>query len=78
MNPPLDLTACAREPIHQPGCVQSHGLLLVLAVLRTQWCRAGGGPDGDLGRGPQQTGLLRAWPGTDQSAKIVRSMEADG
>lgn len=30
MNPSLDLTACAREPIHQPGSVQPHGLLLVL------------------------------------------------
>ncbi|MBV9492164.1 MAG: GAF domain-containing protein, partial [Verrucomicrobia bacterium] len=30
MDPPLDLTACAREPIDRPGCIQPHGLLLLL------------------------------------------------
>jgi light-regulated signal transduction histidine kinase (bacteriophytochrome) len=29
-TPPLDLTDCDREPIHIPGTVQPHGLLLVL------------------------------------------------
>jgi len=29
---PLDLTTCAREPIHIPGSVQPHGLLLVLGA----------------------------------------------
>ena len=27
---PLDLTTCAREPIHIPGSIQPHGLLLAL------------------------------------------------
>ncbi len=27
---PVDLTTCDREPIHIPGAIQPHGLLLVL------------------------------------------------
>jgi len=30
MDPPVDLDNCAREPIHIPGMIQPHGLLLVL------------------------------------------------
>jgi light-regulated signal transduction histidine kinase (bacteriophytochrome) len=30
MNAPLDLTACDREPIHVPGSIQPHGVLLAL------------------------------------------------
>lgn len=29
-EPPLDMDACAREPIHIPGTIQPHGTLLVL------------------------------------------------
>ena len=28
MNPPVDLDTCADEPIHIPGAIQPHGVLL--------------------------------------------------
>ena len=28
----VDLTACDREPIHIPGAIQPHGLMLVVDV----------------------------------------------
>jgi chemotaxis family two-component system sensor kinase Cph1 len=30
-SPPVDLTNCDREPIHLPGSIQPHGILLVLS-----------------------------------------------
>src|SRR4051812_203496 len=41
---PVDLTNCDREPIHVPGAVQPHGVLLVLteAMAVTQ-CSANAG-----------------------------------
>src|SRR3712207_2769586 len=30
-SPPLDLSNCDREPIHIPGAIQPHGLLVVLS-----------------------------------------------
>jgi light-regulated signal transduction histidine kinase (bacteriophytochrome) len=31
----LDLTVCDREPIHSPGAIQPHGLLLVANGVRS-------------------------------------------
>jgi len=33
IHTPVDTTTCDREPVHIPGCIQSHGLLLVLDPL---------------------------------------------
>src|SRR4051812_41599315 len=38
----VDLTACDREPIHIPGAVQPHGVLLVLARDTQRIEQAGG------------------------------------
>jgi chemotaxis family two-component system sensor kinase Cph1 len=47
--PPTDLNACDREPIHIPGSVQPHGILLVLDV-DTLEVQQGGGQVERLGR----------------------------
>ncbi|MBV9999494.1 MAG: response regulator [Verrucomicrobia bacterium] len=52
MNPSLDLTACAREPIHQPGRVQPHGLLLVLRGPGHTVVQVSANAAEVLGRGP--------------------------
>ena len=41
-GPPLDLTACDREPIHIPGAIQPHGLL-ILADAASMTVVAGAG-----------------------------------
>ena len=45
----LDLTACDREPIHIPGAVQPHGLLLVAEGRTGTVVQAGGDAAGLLG-----------------------------
>ncbi|MET0374583.1 MAG: histidine kinase dimerization/phosphoacceptor domain -containing protein [Rhizorhabdus sp.] len=71
MNAPddigLDLTACDREPIHIPGAIQPHGLLLVA--------------DADTGRvvagaGDLETRLSADWLGGDLSALIAQDVGA--
>ena len=42
-DPNLDITACDREPIHIPGAVQPHGLLLVVDATTLEVI-AGAGP----------------------------------
>lgn len=45
----LDLTACDREPIHLPGAIQPHGILLVLETGSERIARAAGDMDALLG-----------------------------
>jgi chemotaxis family two-component system sensor kinase Cph1 len=52
---PVDLSTCAREPIHIPGSIQPHGLLFVLddpslVVLQASVNTEGLFPDGVLGK----------------------------
>ena len=58
----LDLTACDREPIHVPGAIQPHGLLLIA------------GADGDhrvvAGAGDLETRLATDWLGRPLEALI--------
>ena len=42
-EPTLDLTACDREPIHIPGAIQPHGLLLIAEADGEHRVRAGAG-----------------------------------
>ena len=42
-NPTIDLTACDREPIHVPGAIQPHGLLLVAGTDEEHRVLAGAG-----------------------------------
>ena len=46
----FDLTACDREPIHIPGSVQPHGVLLVLGRNDLRIEQAGGACEGFLGK----------------------------
>ena len=63
----LDLTACDREPIHIPGAIQPHGLLLV-ADAATLAIVAGAG---DL-----ETRLAPDWLGCDLSALLAQDVVA--
>ncbi len=63
----LDLNACDREPIHIPGAIQPHGLLLVadaasLAVV--------------AGAGDLETRLSPDWLGRDLSALLAQDIGA--
>lgn len=51
---PVDLTLCDREPIHVPGSVQPHGLLLVVDPETLTVAHAGGEPAQWLGQRPWQ------------------------
>ena len=41
-HPVADLTNCDREPIHIPGAIQPHGVLLVLREPSLTICQASG------------------------------------
>ena len=63
----LDLTACDREPIHIPGAIQPHGLMLVadaatLAVV--------------AGAGDIEIRLTENWLGRDLSALLAQDIAA--
>ncbi|MGU3314651.1 histidine kinase dimerization/phosphoacceptor domain -containing protein [Sphingomonas sp. M6A6_1c] len=61
-DPTLDLTVCDREPIHIPGAIQPHGLLLVAAA------------DGDhavlAGAGAIESRLAAEWQGRPLAALL--------
>jgi len=80
-TPPADLSACDREPIHVPGSIQPHGMLLVLDAATLEVLQAsvnvaeltGGKPF--LGRplqdvlpaiGDRMLDAIRGLPGPDQ------------
>lgn len=54
---PVDLTACDREPIHIPGSIQPHGVLLVVDPARSAITHASGDVQGILG--------VSDWQGAD-------------
>ncbi|MDX6749659.1 histidine kinase dimerization/phosphoacceptor domain -containing protein [Geminicoccaceae bacterium 1502E] len=49
MSQPLDLSNCDREPIHIPGSIQPHGLLLVLDSVNGRILQLAGDPERILG-----------------------------
>ncbi|MGA0607500.1 histidine kinase dimerization/phosphoacceptor domain -containing protein [Phenylobacterium sp. VNQ135] len=49
MSEPLDLDACAREPIHIPGSIQPHGVMLVADATTQEVSHAAGDVAGRLG-----------------------------
>ncbi len=61
-EPTLDLTACDREPIHIPGAIQPHGLLLIAQSAGEHLIVAGAG---DL-----ETRLEREWLGQPLAAVL--------
>ncbi|MER2263731.1 HWE histidine kinase domain-containing protein [Methylobacterium oxalidis] len=49
----VDLSACEREPIHVPGCIQSHGALLVLEPTRLTIKNVAGDTGTLMGHAPE-------------------------
>ncbi|MFD0463492.1 hypothetical protein ACFQY9_18230 [Microvirga aerilata] len=49
-TPSLDLTSCDREPIHVPGSIQPHGILLALDPETLSIYQAAGETEGTVGR----------------------------
>lgn len=70
----LDLTACAREPIHFPGSIQPHGLLLVVDSESDLVLQAAGDVASLLGsKGPVLGRTLQALLGFSLAALIQRA-----
>ncbi len=63
----LDLTACDREPIHIPGAIQPHGLLLVADAASGRVV---------AGAGDLETRLSADWLGSDLSTLIAQDVGA--
>ena len=77
---PLDLSTCAREPIHLPGSIQPHGLLFVLddpslVILQASTNTEKLFPEGVLGKAPEEL-FGDSWSAsfrrTSQSASLER------
>ena len=51
-SPPIDLTNCDKEPIHIPGCIQPHGMLLVLNEPELEIIQVSANAEQFLGRPP--------------------------
>ncbi|RZM22702.1 MAG: phytochrome, partial [Sphingomonas sp.] len=65
-DPSLDITECDREPIHVPGSIQPHGLLLIADASQVVVAGAG-----DL-----EARLSAAWLGATLSSLIGQDTEA--
>lgn len=63
----LDLNACDREPIHIPGAIQPHGLLLVADAASLTVV---------AGAGDLETRLTPDWLGRDLSALLAQGIDA--
>ncbi len=63
----LDLNACDREPIHIPGAIQPHGLLLVADATSLTVV---------AGAGDLETRLTLDWLGSDLSALLAQDIGA--
>lgn len=53
INQTVDLTNCDREPIHIPGLIQPHGVLLVLQTITLEILQVSANTPEWLGRSPQ-------------------------
>ncbi|GAA0671212.1 light-regulated signal transduction histidine kinase (bacteriophytochrome) [Sphingomonas insulae] len=67
-DPTLDLTACDREPIHIPGAIQPHGLLLIAEADGEHRVIAGAG---DL-----EARLAPDWLGSPLAALVGQDVDA--
>jgi light-regulated signal transduction histidine kinase (bacteriophytochrome) len=63
----IDLTACDREPIHVPGAVQPHGLLLVADPLTREIV---------AGAGPIEALFGESWLGRELDALLAQDIAA--
>lgn len=77
MTDVLDLDACAREPIHIPGAIQPHGVMLVIDRSTQEISQAAGDVAGLLGADAWIGASLGAVLG-DRSADRVAQVTASG
>jgi len=71
MNVPVDLTNCDREPIHIPGSIQPHGLLLVVDAGTGRVAHAAGDVEGRLGTTDWLGARLESLLGADVATAIL-------
>jgi light-regulated signal transduction histidine kinase (bacteriophytochrome) len=69
-DPTVDLTACDREPIHIPGAIQPHGMMLVAEASTMRVTHGAGDIEGRLGAAEWIGGPLAALLGEDFAAKV--------
>ena len=75
----LTLTTCESEPVHTPGCVQSHGALLVLRLSDLCILQASENTQSILGQAPEKIlGLAaRAVIGVDGECKLLEMLDSE-
>jgi light-regulated signal transduction histidine kinase (bacteriophytochrome) len=71
----IDLTDCDREPIHIPGAIQPHGVLLVVDPACEEVLQAAGDTVGLLGHAPS---LLGRWVGEALGLSLASLVQAAG
>src|SRR5262245_53863268 len=76
-KPDIDITLCDREPIHIPGSVQPHGVLLVVDPATMAVTHAAGDLGALLGRADWRTAPLADLLGAD-IAIAAKHVHADG
>lgn len=72
------LSSCDREPIHIPGSIQSHGLMLVVDPAGLQVCRAAGDIERRLGLTDFESRPLSALLGETLTARIAAFVQSGG
>lgn len=68
MTQPPDLTSCDREPIHSPGSIQPHGVMLIVDWEALRVRHAAGDVEGRLG--------ITTWEGEELKTLIGGSLSA--
>ena len=66
----IDLTNCEREPIHIPGAIQPHGVLLVIDPVSEKILQVAGDTDSLLGPGRSPPSKPRPLPRSEH--RVVR------
>ena len=69
----VGISDCAREPIHIPGSIQPHGLLLVVDGGTGRVTYAAGDVEGRLGTPDWQGTRLEHLLGTDAASAVLKS-----
>lgn len=75
---PHDLTECDKEPIHIPGSIQPHGVLLVAGRDDLVITNVAGDVEGRLGVEAWQGRTLGALIGDDLAARLARITDSPG
>lgn len=78
VSPDLDLDACAREPIHIPGSIQPHGVMLVADRTTQEIGHAAGDVAGRLGVTRWQGESLGAVLGDPLATRLAQVTQSGG